>query len=262
MTDERADLIVLDYPAGHRRLFSWCLSGDVDCIDEIATARVPDLLQDRLAKLAQHAAHADMVVGAVAQHGLRVTPVTQRLQGQSVRVLEPVVRSVDASQQRRLVRDCPCLRASSLLAHRATLRHLGCGHPLDISYSSGHSTTLYESALARIRFSGVFRGERVCLHAFLRGRTNPIWWTLSRAPAWASSEVASLRPRGTRAAGPWGRPWPPPECTPRGHSGAPPGPCRPAPAPRGLPGFRVSSSPGSPPPAPGPPAEVAAGARN
>jgi len=38
MTDERANLIVLDYPAGHRRLFSWCLSGDVDCIDEIATA--------------------------------------------------------------------------------------------------------------------------------------------------------------------------------------------------------------------------------
>ena len=36
------------------------------------------------------------------------------------------------------------------------------GHPLDISYSNGHSTTLYESALARLRFSGVLRGERVC----------------------------------------------------------------------------------------------------
>ena len=44
-------------------------------------------------------------------------------------------------------------------------------------------------------------------------------WTLSRAPAWASSEVASLRPRGTRAAGPWGRPWPPPVCAPGGYSG-------------------------------------------
>ena len=80
-----------------------------------------------------------------------------------MRVLEAVDRAIDSSKQRRLVRDCPCLRASSLLAHRATLRHPGCGHPLDISYSNGHSTTLYESALARLRFSGVLRGERVCL---------------------------------------------------------------------------------------------------
>ena len=38
---------------------------------------LPDLFQDRLAKLTEHAAHVDMVIGAVAQHGLRVAPVTQ-----------------------------------------------------------------------------------------------------------------------------------------------------------------------------------------
>ena len=82
------------------------------------------------------------------------------------------------------------------------------------------------------------------LHALLRDRANPRRSTLSRAPAWASSEVASLRPRGTRAAGPWGRPWPPPGCAPRGHSGQrrvcvdPP-----RSAPRGFPGFQCSSSP-------------------
>jgi hypothetical protein len=37
---------------------------------------LPDLLQDRLAKLTEHAAHVDMIIGAVAKHGLRVTPVT------------------------------------------------------------------------------------------------------------------------------------------------------------------------------------------
>jgi len=44
-------------------------------------------------------------------------------------------------------------------------------------------------------------------------------WTLSRAPAWASSEVASLRPRGPRAGGPWGPPCPPRERAPRVDSG-------------------------------------------
>src|SRR5688572_20592304 len=104
---------------------------------------LPDLLQHRLAKFAQHAAHADMIVGAVAQHGLRVTPVAQRLQWQAMRVLEPVDGTVDASKQRRPVRDCPCPRASSLLAHRATLRHSACGHPWDNSYSIRHFTPLY-----------------------------------------------------------------------------------------------------------------------
>ena len=61
---------------------------------------LPDLLQDRLAKLAEHAAHADVViVGAVAQHRLRVASVGQWLQWQPVRVLEPVDRSLDASEQ-------------------------------------------------------------------------------------------------------------------------------------------------------------------
>ena len=36
---------------------------------------LPDLFQDRLAKLTEHAAHVDMVIGAVAQHGLRVASV-------------------------------------------------------------------------------------------------------------------------------------------------------------------------------------------
>ena len=31
---------------------------------------LPDLFQDRLAKLTEHAAHADMVIGAIAQHRL------------------------------------------------------------------------------------------------------------------------------------------------------------------------------------------------
>ena len=68
----------------------------------------PDLLQDRLAKLTEHAAHVDMIIGAVAQHGLRVAPVAQWLQRQAVRVLQAVDRAIDSSKQRRLVRDCPC----------------------------------------------------------------------------------------------------------------------------------------------------------
>ena len=60
---------------------------------------LPDLLQDRLAKLAEHAAHLDMVCGALAQHGNRVAPVTQWLQWQPVRVLQAVDRSIDASKQ-------------------------------------------------------------------------------------------------------------------------------------------------------------------
>ena len=36
---------------------------------------LPDLFQDRLAKLTEHAAHVDMIIGAVAQHGLGVAPV-------------------------------------------------------------------------------------------------------------------------------------------------------------------------------------------
>jgi hypothetical protein len=39
-----------------------------------------DLFQHRLAKFTEHAAHAEMVIGAIAQHDLRVTPVAQWLQ--------------------------------------------------------------------------------------------------------------------------------------------------------------------------------------
>jgi hypothetical protein len=60
---------------------------------------LPDLLQDRLAKFTEHAAHVDMTIGAVAQHDLRVTPVAQWLQWQSVRVLQSIDRSVDASKR-------------------------------------------------------------------------------------------------------------------------------------------------------------------
>jgi hypothetical protein len=60
---------------------------------------LPDLFEDRLAQLTEHAAHADVIVGAVAQHGLGVAPVAQWLQRQAMRVLEPVDRSVDASEQ-------------------------------------------------------------------------------------------------------------------------------------------------------------------
>ena len=59
----------------------------------------PDLLHDRLAKLTEHAAHVDMIVGAVAQHDLRVTPVAQWLQRQAVGVAEPVDRALDAGKQ-------------------------------------------------------------------------------------------------------------------------------------------------------------------
>ena len=60
---------------------------------------LPDLFQDRLAKLTERAAHVDMIIGAVAQHGIRVAPVAQRLQWQAVRVLEAIDRSLDASKQ-------------------------------------------------------------------------------------------------------------------------------------------------------------------
>ena len=46
-----------------------------------------------------------------------------------------------------------------------------------------------------------------------------LWNMRSRTLGRAPSEVASLAAPGTRAAGPWGRPWPPPECAPRVHSG-------------------------------------------
>jgi hypothetical protein len=68
---------------------------------------LPYLFQDRLAKLTEHAAHVDMIVGAVAQHDLWIAPVAQWLQWQAVRVLEPVDRTLDARKQWGLIRDCP-----------------------------------------------------------------------------------------------------------------------------------------------------------
>jgi hypothetical protein len=60
---------------------------------------LPDLFQDRLAKLTEHVAHVDMIIGAVAQHDFWIAPVAQWLQWQSVRVLQSIDRSVDASKQ-------------------------------------------------------------------------------------------------------------------------------------------------------------------
>jgi hypothetical protein len=63
---------------------------------------LPDLFDDRLAKLTEHAAHVDMVISALPQYDLRIAPVTQWLQRQAVRVLEAVDRAVHACQYRRL----------------------------------------------------------------------------------------------------------------------------------------------------------------
>ena len=60
---------------------------------------LPDLLQDRLARLTEHAAHVDMITGAIAQHDLRIAPVAQCLRRQSVGALQPVDRAIDASKQ-------------------------------------------------------------------------------------------------------------------------------------------------------------------
>jgi hypothetical protein len=129
--------------------------------------------QDRLAKLTEHGAHADMIVGAVAQHGLRVATVAQWLQPQTVRVLKPVDRPLDAGEQRRLVRGSPCSRASSLLAHRATLRDLACGHPLDISYSIRNLAILY--------------GQRSQPDAIMRRCSDATSLTMKRAMAVATT---------------------------------------------------------------------------
>ena len=81
-----------------------------------------------------------------------------------------------------------------------------------------------------------------------------LWNMRSRALGRAPSEVASLAAPGTRAAGPWGRPWPPPECAPRAHSGGPAGPRRlpPRRAARipSVPGFQFARLPPAPAPPP------------
>ena len=60
---------------------------------------LPVLFQNRLAKLAEYAAHLNMIIGASAQHALWVAPLAQWLQRQAVRVLEAVDRSLDASKE-------------------------------------------------------------------------------------------------------------------------------------------------------------------
>jgi hypothetical protein len=75
----------------------------LQCVRERVTQPIglvlPDLFQDRFAKLTEHTARADMVVGAAAEHDRRVTSVAQRLQRQAMRVLEAIKRSLDASKQ-------------------------------------------------------------------------------------------------------------------------------------------------------------------
>ena len=78
---------------------SHCLHRVCECVLQPIRLILPHLFQDRLAKLTEHAAHADVIVGAVAQHDVRVAPIAQSLQRQAVRVLESVDRPVDASEQ-------------------------------------------------------------------------------------------------------------------------------------------------------------------
>jgi hypothetical protein len=51
-----------------------------------------------------------MVSAALGQHDLRVTPVTQWLQGQAMRVLVAVDGTLHASQKRRIVSERECFR--------------------------------------------------------------------------------------------------------------------------------------------------------
>ena len=89
-----------------------------------------------------------------------VRSVAQWLQRQSVGVLHPVDRTLDASKEVRLVRDCACPRASLLTARRYGSR------PVGIHWIS-HTVMLTQqhciSRLSReLPISGVLRGERVC----------------------------------------------------------------------------------------------------
>ena len=192
-------------------------------------------------------AYRDMVIGAVAQHGLRVAPVAQRLQGQAVRVLEPVDRPVDASEQRRLVRDGPWPRASSLRAHRATLRHA----PVGIHWIS-HTVMVTQqhcmSRLSRVFDSPASSAASACVPSIARVPEGP------RQPyavdAFASTRVGFLRSRipapardaRRRAMGErhGRRPSAPHAVTP-GNGGPASTPSRRA---ARIPEFQVSSSPG------------------
>ena len=182
----------------------------------------PSLLASRTASLSPHAAQMEMISSSAgAQHGLRVAPVTQWLQWQPVRVLEPVDRSIDASKQRRLIRDCLCLRASSLPVHRATLRHPACGHPVDIPYSIRHEQHRM-GRLSRVFDSPASSAASACVPSIARVPEGP------RQPyavdAFASTGVGFPRSRIPGAARDarrraMGRPWPPRECARHGTPG-------------------------------------------
>ena len=73
-----------DAPSAHSLSRRQCVHRICERVSPMVV--LPGLIQDRLAKLAEHAAHVDMNICAVAQHGLRVAPVAQRLQGQAVRM--------------------------------------------------------------------------------------------------------------------------------------------------------------------------------
>ena len=60
---------------------------------------LPDLFLDRLAKLTEHGAHVDMVIGALAQQEPEVAPIAQWLQRQPVGVLKPIDRAIDSSKE-------------------------------------------------------------------------------------------------------------------------------------------------------------------
>ena len=87
----------------------------------------PDLFQDRLAKLTEHAAHVDMIMGAVAQHDLWIAPVAQCLQRQPVGVLQPVDRTLDGA---RLQPDGAALTANIYLTLRSCSRQHYLAEPL------------------------------------------------------------------------------------------------------------------------------------
>ena len=76
-----------------------CLQRICERVTQPIRLILPDLFQDRLAKLTEHSAHLDMIIGAIAQQGLWIAAVAEWLQRQAMRVLEPIDRTVDASKQ-------------------------------------------------------------------------------------------------------------------------------------------------------------------
>jgi hypothetical protein len=98
-----------------------------------------DLLRDRRCQFASSRREISHPLGARVQYRLRIAIVADGPEGQAIRVAQSVDRAVDARRERQLV----CRATCSCSYHSCTLRHAGGGYPLDISYSIGHSTTLY-----------------------------------------------------------------------------------------------------------------------